>query len=85
MFGGATYNAKQDGERLKAQLTAVYHAMQDGKWRTLAQIETLVGAPQPSVSARLRDLRKEKFGAHTVSRKYIGCGLYAYRLEVNLF
>lgn len=85
MFSGDTYNQRRDGERLKAQLITVFNLMQDGKWRTLQQIETAVGAPQASVSARLRDLRKPKFGEHTVLRRYIGCGLYAYRLEVNLF
>jgi len=30
----------------------------------------------------MRDLRKERFGAYTVERQYLGNGLYTYRVIV---
>jgi hypothetical protein len=80
MFSGATYNHARDYGRLGAQMLRVFNVMRDGEWRTLADIATATGDPQASVSARLRDLRKERFGGATVERKYRGRGLFAYRL-----
>ena len=63
---------------------AVFDAMRDGQWRTLEAISMSTGAPQASVSARLRDFRKEKFGGHHVERrrmKELG-GLFEYRLAL---
>lgn len=79
-FGGETYDEARDGERLGAQLKDVFALMKDGEWHTLRVLAAHVGASEASVSARLRDLRKEKFGAHTVERDYIGYGLWQYRL-----
>jgi len=39
--------------------------------------------PEASVSARLRDLRKEKFGGHVVERRAVKRGLFEYRVIVR--
>ena len=78
---GHTYRSARDKVRLNFQLAAVYRAMSDGKWHTLSQIEKITGAPQASISARLRDLRKKKFGAHIVERECFQTGLWFYRLR----
>ena len=83
-FGGETFQPERDGDRLHAQLVKVFHAMKDGEWRTLAGISSETGAPEASVSARLRDLRKEKFGGHDVQRRFVRRGLFEYRLLVNV-
>jgi len=57
--------------------------MQDGEWRSLGEISRQTGDPEASVSAQLRHLRKARFGAHTVSRRRIGAGLYLYQLTLN--
>lgn len=57
-FGGTTYYAEYDGERLSKQSSAVAVAMSDMRWRTLREISNATGAPEASASARLRDLRK---------------------------
>jgi hypothetical protein len=62
--------------------------MKDGVWRTLSEIEKVlgVGHSQAGISARLRDFRKEKFGGHTVERRRRGNaakGLHEYRLIIN--
>lgn len=80
-FDGVTYDHCRDYIRLNSQLEAVYSLMCDGVWRTIPEITKHIGAASPqSISARLRDFRKEKFGSHIVERKYIGEGLYAYKL-----
>lgn len=79
-FDGKTYDHQRDSSRLGEQMRAVFELMKDGKERTLLEISHGTGAPESSVSARLRDLRKQRFGGHTVHRQYIRSGLFSYRL-----
>jgi hypothetical protein len=81
-FDGETYSHELDGIRLKGQLLRVFNVLKDGYWVSLEDIARLANAPGASVSARLRDLRKEKFGGYTVHRKNKGGGLWVYRLEM---
>lgn len=84
-FDGETA-APEDAPRLTGQLEVVLEAIQGEEWWTLdelqAYVETRLGrrVTQTSVSARLRDLRKKKFGGHTVERRNEGGGLFRYRL-----
>ena len=82
-FGGATYVAERDADRLMSQLYNVWALMRDSQWRTLTQISETINYPEASVSARLRDLRKRKFGAHTVEREYVRRGFFKYRVIPN--
>ena len=81
-FDGQTYDHNQDAVRLKGQLLRVFNVLKDGYWVSLEDIARMANAPGDSVSARLRDLRKEKFGGYTVHRKNKGGGLWLYRLEM---
>ena len=85
LFDGETYNPQLDARRLSSQLARVSAVMADGAWRTLDDIAALTGDPSlPAVSARLRDLRKERYGAHVVERRRIGhhsAGLFQYRIS----
>lgn len=83
-FDGDTYVHERDCARLAEQTSLVFTAMQDGVYRTLHDISLLTGAPEASVSARLRDLRKARFGGHTVNRQYLGNGLFQYQLVVEV-
>ncbi len=88
LFDGRTYDPAHDEQRLKSQLGRVYNLMCDGGWRTLAEIHEEVGGSQPGVSARLRDLRKEKFGAYQVLRRRRydpSSGLFEYQLKTDGF
>lgn len=80
LFDGLTYEPAKDKERLSRQIVQVRHMMQDGRWRTLHDISVATGFPEASVSARLRDLRKERFGAWTVERRRCERGLWQYRV-----
>ena len=79
-FDGATYDHARDHARLKGQLEAVYDFMKDGHWRTLGCIAAYLRAPDSSISARLRDLRKPKYGGHKVERRYQVGGIWEYRV-----
>lgn len=82
-FDGETFDEPRDGKRLKRQLNDVRNLMIDGNFRTLMEIAIAIGAPESSVSARLRDLRKLKFGGYIVEKQYLGDGLYTYRVSAS--
>jgi predicted dehydrogenase len=78
-FDGRTYERPRDHDRLFAQLTRVRGVMADHAWHTLDAIAARTADPPASVSARLRDLRKAKFGHLTIERRYLDRGLFEYR------
>ena len=82
-FNGDDYVPERDWKRLDKQIGRVFNCMKDGRWRTLNDIAAATKDPHASISAQLRHLRKDRFGAHTVEKKYIDSGLYKYRLLVN--
>jgi hypothetical protein len=80
LFGGDTYDPEQDKDRLLTQLGRVRDVMFDGRWHTLGELVERCGGSEASVSARIRDLRKRRFGAYVVESKRVSNGLWAYRL-----
>ncbi len=66
---GPAFLAALDGRRIAKQLVEILHLMEDGRWRTLGEIEAATGHPQASVSANLRHLRKEAFGSFQVGKR----------------
>lgn len=88
-FDGQTFDQAKDGQRLSSQLIRVANYMLSHDWRTLAKIrhdlEYLyqTNVPEASISARLRDLRKDRFGAWIVERRRADNkkGLYEYRVR----
>jgi hypothetical protein len=79
-FHGSTYEPTQDHTRLKTQFHKVFNLMSDGQWRTLVEISESVKGSEAALSARLRDFRKI---GHTVNRRRIDRGLFAYQLLVR--
>ncbi|HXH23438.1 MAG TPA: hypothetical protein VNN10_15570 [Dehalococcoidia bacterium] len=77
---GRTFNYERDAQRLNAQHQRVLAVMLDGQWHTLSEISQRTGDPEASVSARLRDLRKPRFGGYVVERRHVSHGLWEYRL-----
>jgi hypothetical protein len=85
-FNGADYIPAIDDVRLTGQIKRIFDLMIDSKWRTLDDIKNITDDPEASISAQLRHLRKERFGAHIIERRSRGeraTGLYEYRLIVN--
>ena len=76
---GVTFQADLDLDRLNAQMRRVYDVMSDHQWHSLAEISQRTGDPESSVSARLRDLRKDRFGGWLVNRRRLG-GFFEYQL-----
>lgn len=64
------------------QVQRVLTVMKNGDWLTLEEISVITGDTTPSISARLRDLRKPKFGAYIVERRKVHESLYEYRVTV---
>ena len=79
---GATFDFARDSVCLTGQLLAVYKLMQDGQYRTLRRIAEAVGGSEASVSARLRDLRKPRYGKLKIDRRAVAewSRLYEYAL-----
>lgn len=72
--------------KLRKDIAAVKRAMVGKGWQTLWVIGSRVFSssrmlmePQ-TVSARVRDLRKEQYGGHDVQLRYAGNGVYEYKL-----
>lgn len=81
-FDGETYEPERDYARLSGQLKRVHDLMHDGQWRSLDMIVDATGGTVASVSARLRDLRKKKYGSLEVERRHIKEGLFLYRVKM---
>jgi hypothetical protein len=79
LFDGSTYDAARDEVRLTGQLQNVRQILSDNRWHTLSEIAQRIGGSEAGISARIRDLRKPKFGNHTIDRQHIGGGLWRYR------
>ena len=78
-----SYTPEFDFKRLAAQKRRVYNVMKDGQWHALFEIAEETGDPEASISAQLRDFRKERFGGWWVGRRRRGKpsrGLYEYKL-----
>jgi hypothetical protein len=54
----------EEKEAAKKQRVRIWKIMCDWNWHTLAELEKITNDPQPSISARIRDFRKRKFGGH---------------------
>ena len=72
------------------QIVAVQAVMMSGNWYTFASLQTACYATcgtyisENAISARIRDLRKTKYGSHTIERRATSRkGIFEYRLVPN--
>lgn len=79
-FDGRTYDPALDGERLGTQLDRVRDMLlgHRGEWFTLSELQSIAGGSEAGVSARLRDLRKERNGGHDVRGRRRSGGTWEY-------
>ena len=82
-FGGATYEA-EDSPRLSEQLRFVLLILKRGEWYSAEELQKElkrwdIKAGTAGITARIRDLRKKKFGGHKIPHKRIK-GVDRYRL-----
>lgn len=74
-----------DRARASVQRTAVWEFIKSGDWFTLKEIHDAIDHPEASISARLRDFRKVKYGGHNIHRRRRngeGTGTWEYRLGI---
>lgn len=77
---GETYDPELDHARLNGLALEVWDLMSDQGWRTLERISRATAGSEASVSARLRDFRKPRFGGHTVNRRRLTNGTFEYQV-----
>ncbi len=83
-FDGKHYDKTKDKARLTKQMQGVYECINSGDWKTVEEIADFTGYPQPSISAQLRNLRKEKFGGLNVKGRYRDrTRIFEYKLMEN--
>ena len=80
-FDGETYDEELDGERMTTQLELVREIMSDQGWHRILEVANRVDCSESGAAARIRDLRKEKFGSWEIVRRRVahGNGLHEYR------
>jgi len=82
--GDGDLEGAQKDPRLKKQLVRVYEVMSTEKWLPLSEISLLADAPEASASARMRDLRKKKFGGFTIDTRMLSdLNVHEYRFDVS--
>jgi hypothetical protein len=81
-FDGETFDRERDGERLATLLGRVKAEMGDGQWKTLRHLAVKCKGSEASVSARIRDLRKPKFGGFNIEHRCVGSGVWEYRMSL---
>ena len=81
-FDGPNYDPVIDRARLTGQLKDVYEAVRVNGWHTVAEISGVTGHPEASISAQIRNLRKERFGGLDIEGRYrVGTRVFEYRLR----
>jgi len=90
-FDGFHYEPKKDRYRLAGQMQEIFDVIEKAdKWLTLDEINEYFWGkwsrrlPEASISAQLRNLRKERFGGHDIKGRYRnGTRTFEYRLEAR--
>jgi hypothetical protein len=86
IFDGETYDREKDAARLMRAQDRVLAFMSDGQWHLPEEVRLELDLPPgTAITSRIRDLRKQRFGAFTVERRRHadGSGRYEYRLELH--
>ena len=83
-FDGYTLNEDPDApRRLGRQLALIRARMRDGEWHSLDELADWACCKEQSASARVRDLRKPKFGGHEIERRLRWPGHYEYQMVLE--
>ena len=83
LFDGETYDHALDNIRLSTQLCRVRDLMLDGQWWSLKELSAVIEGSEAGISARIRDLRKERFGGFIINKRRRTTGTWEYRMDLN--
>ena len=89
-FDGQTYVRRLDRARLTSALQRVFYVATRNGWHSLAEIHHEIREvfgerySEAGISARLRDVRKSRFGGHQMESRRRSGGLWEYRITPNL-
>ena len=84
-FDGAHYEPTLDKERLTTQLKAIHDCLSWVTWATVDELHETTGFPHASISAQLRNMRKDRFGGLPVVGRYRdGTRTFEYKLEEKI-
>lgn len=81
-FDGPVHKSEEG--RLKKQHETIRDILFGGQWLTLKELSQMTGYPEASISAQLRHLRKERFGAFIIEKRRVdglASGLWEYHLS----
>jgi hypothetical protein len=87
VFDSGVELAKADHLRLGKQIARVLSVLSDGRWYTVPELQDEIFGrfnvrdPEPSLSAQIRNLKKQKHGGHDIRRIRVG-NVYKFRLVV---
>lgn len=84
-FHGADYRPEYDYKRLSNQIDRIKAYCLPREWLLVQQIARACKAPENSVQAQLRNLRKKANGAYIVERRKhpITAGLYEFKVRLR--
>ena len=85
-FNGSDYVPSYDQKRLTKQIYIIKDLMLKSGFVTLQDIENVTGFPQASISAQLRNLKKERFGGYILEKRRTEnkeSGTFEYKLSAN--
>lgn len=66
--------------QIEPQIERVRHVLSDKRQHTLGEIQSETGDVPQSIASRIRDLRLAINGGHTIVKKQLRPGVFAYRL-----
>lgn len=78
-YAGSTLD-QADLPRIEFLVERVRKQLLRGEWLTLAYLSAVCKGSEASVSARIRDLRKEQWGGYFVEKKRLESGIWLYRI-----
>ena len=83
-FDGWTYREELDRARLTSALRHILFELLDRRWHMIKELALLAGCSEAGASARLRDLKKPKWGRFPVEKRRLPgletSGVWQYRI-----
>ncbi len=80
LFDGVTIDPELDDGRLTTKVGKTYQAMRGGGGWKLSELAERIESTEAGASARIRDLRKPRWGGHVIEATRLPSNLWLYRM-----